>query len=330
MHILVTGGAGFIGSHLIRKLHEQKYQIDAIDNHSTNPAVSKRREKEIEHAFPDVEIWDLDIKATKGVLNALAKRKKTTEGQPPVDAIVHLAAPISVEESIRDPLKYSEGIYNGTIYVLEAAKACNVKKIIIASTAAVYGNPNKMPITEPITEHAKLGPLSPYAISKLAAEDHARMLARVDGLETVILRFFNVYGPDQDPSSGYSGVVSKFMQFAKNKKQFVIYGDGTQIRDFVDVDDICTAISLALEKKLSPGHIMNIGSGKGVSINELAQKIAKIADVPYKEDRQPARKGDILNSIASIDRAKRHMDYEPKVSLEEGLKKTWEWYSAQK
>jgi len=327
MRVLVTGGAGFIGSHLIRKLRGQKHDVDAIDNHSTCPAVSKRREKEIEQDR-EVEVWKMDIKATYGVLDALEKRnraKKTIkEGEPAVNAIVHLAAPISVEESMRDPGKYADEIYKGTISVIDAAKAKGVKRVILASTAAVYGNPEKMPISE----YIKTGPLSPYAISKRAAENYAHMAAKNDGLETVILRFFNVYGPDQDPTSSYSGVISKFMVQAKEKKPFVIFGDGNQTRDFVYVGDVCDGIIAALLAKVEPGRVMNIGSASETSVLTLAQKIAKISGEPYEIEKKEARKGEILRSVASIEWAKKHIGYEPKVFLDEGLKMTWEYFNA--
>ena len=327
MRVLVTGGAGFIGSHLIRKLREQKHDVDAIDNHSTCPAVSKRREKEIEKDKA-VEVWGMDIKTTYAVLDSFEKRDRgkgiIKEDQPAVNAIVHLAAPISIEESVRDPGKYADEIYKGTISVIDAAKAKGVKRVILASTAAVYGNPDKMPINE----YIKTEPLSPYAISKLAAENYAHMAAKNDGLETVILRFFNVYGPDQDPTSAYSGVISNFMAQAKNRQPFVIFGDGNQTRDFVYVCDVCDAIIAALLGKAEPGIVMNIGSASETPILELSQKIAKIAGVPHKIDKKEARKGDILHSVAAIERAKKHLGYEPKVSLEEGLKKTWEWFNA--
>jgi UDP-glucose 4-epimerase len=320
MHVLITGGAGFIGSHLIRKLRQQTHEIDAIDNFSAGE-ITKRRERDLEKD-PSVEVWKMDIKAIEGALSSLAKRYKTKEGEPAVDAIVHLAAPISVEESMKNAQKYCDEIHNGTICVLAAAKAYNVKKVILASTAAVYGNTERLPITE----HIKTDPQSPYAISKLAAEGIARMHAREHGIEAVILRFFNVYGPDQDPSSGYSGVISKFMQQAKEKKPFVIFGDGKQTRDFVYVDDVCDAIIASLTKKAEPGVVLNIGSGKETAIIDLAQKIAKITGVSCKTEQKEQRKGDILHSQAAIERAKKYIDYEPKVSLEDGLQKTWDWF----
>jgi nucleoside-diphosphate-sugar epimerase len=327
MRIFVTGGAGFIGSHLIRKLREQKHDVDAIDNHSTCPAVSKRRERELEKD-KNVEVWGMDIKATYGVLDSLEKRNRAKgtikEGEPAVDAIVHLAAPISVVESIRDPGKYADEIYKGTISVIDAAKAKGVKRVILASTAAVYGNPEKMPITE----YIKTEPLSPYAISKRAAENYAHMAAKNDGLETVILRFFNVYGPDQDPTSPYCGVISNFMLQAKEKKSFAIFGDGSQTRDFVYVGDVCDAIIAALLAKVEPGLVLNIGSGTETSILELSHKIAKITGVQHEIDKKDARKGDILRSLAAVERAKKHIGFEPKVSLDEGLKTTWEYFNA--
>jgi nucleoside-diphosphate-sugar epimerase len=323
MHVLVTGGAGFIGSRLIKMLRKQSHDVDAIDNHSNSPAVSKRREKDLEHD-KEVEVWDIDIKDTNTVLKYLKKRKdlKEQDQTPAVDAIVHLAAPISVAESMNNAQKYCDEIHRGTISVLEAAKMYSIKKVILASTAAVYGNTERLPVTE----HVKTDPQSPYAISKLAAEGIARMYSREHGIETVILRFFNVYGPDQDPSSGYSGVISKFMLQAKEKKPFIIFGDGKQTRDLIYVDDIVLAVTSAIEKHVEPGIVINVGSGKETSILDLAQATAKVAGVPYKVEHKEPRKGDILRSEAAIDRAKSKLGFEPKTSLEEGLKQTWDWF----
>ncbi|MEM4239916.1 MAG: GDP-mannose 4,6-dehydratase [Candidatus Woesearchaeota archaeon] len=322
MHVLVTGGAGFIGSHLIKKLRKQNHDVDAIDNYSAGEA-SRRREKELE-ADEKVEVWNQDVDDMRMVLNMIKVRKnlKHKDPSPAVDAIVHLAAPISVEESVRNPLKYCNEIYGKTIHLLEAARLGNIRKMVIASTAAVYGSNDRLPTSE----HARTEPLSPYAISKLAAEGIARMYAREHGIETAILRFFNVYGPDQNPSSGYSGVISNFMSQAKKKQQFTIFGDGKQTRDFVYVEDICDAIIAALTKKFEPGIVVNIGSGKETAILELAEKIAKVSGTAFKVEHKEPRKEDIPHSQASIERAKKLLDYEPKVSLEEGLKKTWDWF----
>jgi nucleoside-diphosphate-sugar epimerase len=326
MRVFVTGGAGFIGSYLIKKLREQKNDVMSTDNHSNCPAVSKRREKELEKD-KDVEVCGMDITATKGLLDSIEMRYRRSEiikeGEPAMNAIVHLAAPISVNESMQNPEKYADQIYKGTISVIDAAKETGVKRVILASTAAVYGNPEKMPISE----YIKTEPLSPYAISKLAAENYAHMAAKNDGLETVILRFFNVYGPDQDPTSPYCGVISNFMVQAKKKQPFVIFGEGNQTRDFVYVGDVCDAIIAALTAKVEQGLVMNIGSATETSILELSQKIAKITGVPHKIDKKEARKGDILRSVAAIERAKKHIGYEPKVNLEEGLKATWEYFN---
>ncbi|MEM4247152.1 MAG: GDP-mannose 4,6-dehydratase [Candidatus Woesearchaeota archaeon] len=326
MHVLVTGGAGFIGSHIIKKLRSQNHDVDAIDNHSASE-VSLRREKEIEKD-KKVEVWRMDVKDTRTVLKMLKKRKNIDDNSqiPPVDAIVHLAAPISVEESMRDPQKYCKEIHGKMIYLLEAAKAENVKRVVIASTAAVYGNPKRLPITE----DAKTNPLSPYAISKLAADEIAMMYAREHGLETVILRLFNVYGPDQDPASPYIGFIAKCFQRARKKEQFVIYGDGNQTRDFVHVEDVVDAIIAALTRNVEPGSIINIGSGNSTKIIDAARMIAKITGVTEEPKFEPLRKGDVPYSQADISKARKTLDYHPKISLEDGLRNSWEWYKNNK
>ncbi len=324
MHILVTGGAGFIGSHLIKKLCAQDHKVDAIDNFSAGD-ITKRREKDIEKA-KNAEVWKSDARDTKVVLYHLRKRNNIADDIPALDAIIHLAAPISVAESIIDPKKYCNEIHRNTINVLQAAVDEKVKKVIIASTAAVYGSPERMPVSE----HTKPDPLSEYAASKLAAEHSAKIFSREQGIETAILRFFNVYGPDQDPASSYAGVITKFMQCAKTKTQPVIYGDGKQTRDFVYVEDVVDAIITATTKKIEQGIVLNIGSGTAVSINELWQKITTIAKWPGKPKYEDAKKGEVQNSQAEITKAKKNIGYEPKTSLEDGLKKTWEWYNNNK
>ncbi|MEM2915904.1 MAG: GDP-mannose 4,6-dehydratase [Candidatus Woesearchaeota archaeon] len=327
MHVLVTGGAGFIGSHLIRKLRSQNHDVDAIDNHSAGEA-SIRREKEIEKD-KKVEVWRIDVKDTRNyVLKMLKKRKNIDVNSPipPVDAIVHLAAPISVEESMREPAKYCKEIHGKTIALLEAAKDENVKKVVLASTAAVYGNPDKVPIAE----DEKTSPLSPYAISKLAADEIARMYAREYGLETVILRLFNVYGPDQDPASPYIGFIAKCFQRARKNEPFIIFGDGNQTRDFVYVEDVVDAIISALTKAVEPGSVINIGSGKQTRIIDVAHKIAEITSIPLEIKYEPARKGDLLYSQANISKAEKILGYEPKFTLEQGLSNIWAWYKNHK
>jgi UDP-glucose 4-epimerase len=333
MHVLVTGGAGFIGSHLVGELFKRGHKIQVIDNLSAGEA-SRQRAKYIEHTYrrndkDATEVAELDVLYSKTFLRNIEKKfPHDDKGKPTewFDAIVHLAAPISVAESIENPHKYREGINTATTHLLEAAREKNIKRVIIASTSAVYGNPEKLPISE----DAKPNPLSPYAWEKFSTECLARMYAREYKMETVILRLFNVYGPRQDPSSPYTGVITNFMQSVKKGKPPVVFGDGKQIRDFVHVDDVIRAIMWAIEQKqVEPGLTLNIGSGKPYSINNVANACIKLSKHNLSISYQPPRAGDIRQSLADITKAKA-LGYAPQKTLETGLREVWTWYTGQK
>lgn len=333
MHVLVTGGAGFIGSHLVGELFKRNHNVQVIDNLSAGKA-SEQRAKYIEHTYrrsdeDKTEVTELDVLYAKTFLKNIERKfphDKNGKLTQWFDAIVHLAAPISVSESIENPHKYREGINAATAHLLEAAREQNIKRVIIASTAAIYGNPEKLPISE----DAKPNPLSPYAWEKFSAECLARMYAREYKMETVILRFFNVYGPGQDPSSPYTGVISNFMQAVKKGKPPVVFGDGKQIRDFVHVNDVVNAVAQIVEQKqVEPGLTLNIGSGKPYSINNVANAFIKLSKHNLSMSYQPQRAGDIKQSLADITKAKA-LGYAPQKTLEAGLREIWTAYTGQK
>ncbi len=327
MHVLITGGAGFIGSNLLPRLLERNHEIHYIVDNLSAGEASKQRAKQIERTYKQIEVAEYDVLHIRSILRDIKGGfvPRTTKPAGKIDAIVHLASPISVAESIENPDKYREEVNKGTARLLEGAKENNIKRIILASTAAVYGNPEKIPTPE----NARIDPLSPYAYEKFAAEALARLYGREHGIETIILRLFNVYGPGQDPSSPYAGAIPNFMRCLKEGKVPKIFGDGEQTRDFVSVNDVCDAIILALElEKPEPGLTLNIGSGKAATLNSVVKSCIALSGNNVQPAYQQPRPGDIRNSQADITKAKKCIGYFPKITLEEGLKKTWDWLNS--
>ncbi|MCP4647016.1 MAG: NAD-dependent epimerase/dehydratase family protein, partial [bacterium] len=238
-----------------------------------------------------------------------------------IDVIFHEAALTSVSDSIENPEKFKKVNAWGTRNLLEACRKNEVKKVILASSAAVYGDTDKFPITE----ESSLNPISPYAESKVQNEKDAKEHFEEYGLETVSLRYFNAYGPGQDPKSPYSGVISKFMDCAIEGKQPTIYGEGEQTRDFVFVEDVVNANLLAMKTEGIGGEVFNIATGKETSVLDLWEEIKGSSGFDSGPLFAPRKEGDILRSVASIEKAKTGLDYEPKYSINEGLKKTMEW-----
>ena len=304
---LVTGGAGFIGSHLVEALVAGKCRVVVVDNLSSGHLSNLDPLKE-------------QITFVRGDIRQKDTLESAAEG---CDVIFHLAAVVSVQQTIANPVESTEINDIGTLNVFEAARTQNVRRVVFSSSCAVYGDDPRLPKVE--TMNPK--PASPYAVQKLAAEHNARIYQELFGLETVSLRYFNVFGPRQDPSSPYSGVISLFMTRAVSKQRPVIYGDGHQSRDFVYVKDVVNANLLAAAMKDPRGNIFNIGTGSQVTINRLWEAIAALSGqtrlAPHYE---AARAGDILHSCAGMDFTKSRLKFNPEYSLEEGLKKTLEWY----
>lgn len=296
MRVLVTGGCGFIGSNLAEELSKY-YDVVVIDNLSTGS--------------PD-KLQNLDVEFVNGDITDLDLLQDLLEG---VDFVFHQAAAVSVPESIKDPLKTNEVNIGGTLNVLIAARNCGVKKVINASSCAVYGDAHELPVSENVTPN----PLTPYAITKLASEYYCQTFSEVYGLDTVSLRYFNIYGPGQNPQSDYAAVIPQFIHRTLNGKELVIYGDGEQTRDFVFVKDAVRANLLAMRSK--ENGVFNVASGKQISINQLASLIADDVDVIY----EPQREGDIRHSVGDASKAKR-LGFETTYSIEDGLRETIEWY----
>jgi nucleoside-diphosphate-sugar epimerase len=306
---LVTGGAGFIGSHLVEALLTSGSRVAVLDNLSSGSLSN------LEPVKDRIEFYKNDVRQLEVLTNV-------AQG---CDVIFHLAAVVAVQQTIDDPVDSTMVNDIGTINILEAARRNNVQRFVLASSCAVYGDDPRLPKEETMTPM----PASPYAVHKLSAEHYARIYGELFGLKTTSLRFFNVFGPRQDPSSPYSGVISIFMTRAISGRAPVIYGDGSQSRDFVYVKDVVKALILAAEAKDSAGKVSNIGSGSNVTINGLWELIASLAGQQLTPDYKPARAGDILRSIASINLAESLLNFKIDFSLEQGLAATLEWYRGQ-
>ena len=301
--VIITGGVGFIGSHLAEELAENN-EVVVIDNLSTGKL------ENIKHLIDNEKII-----FKKGDIRDLDFLKKEFDG---VDYIFHQAAIVSVPFSIEDPVLTNEVNVNGTLNVLIAAKECGVKKVIYASSCAVYGDNPKLPLKEDILPM----PLSPYAVTKLAGEYYCQVFTEIYGLPTVSLRYFNVYGPRQDANSDYAAVIPKFIKRVLEDKPPIIYGDGNQTRDFIFVKDVVKANIMAAESNAT--GFFNIASGKQISINELANIILEIMGKDFEPIHQKPRPGDIKHSVADISKANSKLRYQPKYSLMEGLRITIE------
>jgi len=306
--ILVTGGAGFIGSHLVDRLLKDGFNITVLDDLSTGKLdnLASHKDKENFH-FIRGDIRDSDL-----VKRALKD----------VDAVFHAAALVSVSRSVEDPILTNEVNVTGTLNLLKACLDSNIKRFIFSSSTAIYGDTKTLPISEDIVPQ----PISPYAVSKLAAENYTQVFYEVYGLETVCLRYFNVYGPRQEYGP-YSGVITIFINRLKHGEPPIVYGDGEQTRDFVEVQDVVEANMLALRKRDAVGQIFNIATGLPTTVNRLAELLQEIVGrTELKPVHAKPRLGDIRYNHADIGKARKILGYEPKVSLKAGLTRLVEWW----
>ena len=303
MKVLVTGGAGFIGSHLVDGLLARGHSVTVFDNLSSGTMDNLKTHT----GKPDFRFIQGDIRDAEAVERALAG----------VDAVIHEAAMISVPLSVKDPEFARSVNVDGTLTLLKASLGHGVKRFVYSSSCAVYGEQAELPISE----DAPPQPLSPYASSKLAAEKNCLAFHERDGLETVCLRYFNIYGPRQTFGE-YAGVMMKFLERLRSDQPPIIYGDGEQTRDFIFVGDITEATLLALEQKGVAGEVMNIGTGEATSINKLCEVFLRlVGKSELKPIYEVPRGGDIKHSLADITKAKKILSFKPKTSLEEGVKK---------
>lgn len=296
---LVTGGAGFIGSHLVEALLADGHQVVVLDN------LSSGKKENLSAVWNEIEFIEGDIRSEEDCLRA-------TEG---CNGIFHEAALVSVPDSIERPRDNHAINITGTFNLLEAARANGLKRFVYASSAAVYGDNPELPKREDMLPEPK----SPYALAKLAGEQYLSVYAECYGLETVALRYFNVFGPRQDPTSPYSGVISIFADSVSKGKTIEIFGDGRQTRDFIYVADIVQANVAAMHSEKAPSATLNVATGKQTSLLELLATLEKIEGREVARVFKGARSGDIKHSQADIALAQRTLGYNPRTSLEKGL-----------
>ena len=303
--VLVTGGAGFIGSHLVHGLLDRGDRVRVLDNLSTGSKANL--------AGLDIDFIEGDIRDTAVVQEVIND----------VDFIFHLAAFISVAGSMEDPLACYDANLNGSLNVLMQADKAGVRRVVLASSAAVYGESEST-----VDENHPPTPLSPYAASKLAMEQAAKLFSQSFNLETVCLRFFNAYGPRQSPDSPYAAAIPKFIQVMSAGEPVTIHGDGRQTRDFVYVGDIVNAMLLAADGESIDGRVFNIAGGNSVSINKLVETLQRFFPETPDPVFGPPRQGDLLFSEADISLAERALGYRPRIDLQAGLGITVEWFRA--
>ena len=299
MKALVTGGAGFIGSHIVDRLLQDGHEVIVLDDFSTG-----HRQNLAENEM--LQIVEGDIRDFSTV----------NECMQGIDWVFHKAAVASVPKTVNDPIGSSEVNYQGTLHVLEAARQNKVKRVVFASSAALYGDEPTLPKVEtmlPVT-------LSPYAVDKLASEYACGMYTKLYGLETVSLRYFNVYGPRQDPSSPYSGVISIFADKLNQGTAPTIFGDGEQTRDFVYVSDVVEANMRAATKESAAGQVINIATGNKITLNELLNTFCEIRQVEFSAEYQDPRQGDIKESYANVCKAASVLEWNSTVQLKQGLR----------
>src|SRR6266581_399613 len=303
---IVTGGGGFIGSHIVEELLRRKETVKVIDNFSTGKRAN------VEPFKDDAEIIEADL----AEVNNLAQLLRGA------DYVIHQAAIPSVPKSIIDPIKSHQANVNGTLRLLVACREAGVKRVVYASSSSLYGDSPTLPKHEGMPPN----PLSPYGAQKLFAEMYCQVFTRAYGLETVALRYFNVFGPRQDATSQYSGVLALFIPAVLQDRRPTIYGDGLQSRDFTFVKNVVEANLLACKAPAVAGEVFNVACGDRITVISMLQQINKITGKDIAPIYGDLRKGDIKHSQADITRAKEHLGYQPKISFEEGLRNTIEWY----
>jgi nucleoside-diphosphate-sugar epimerase len=304
---LVTGGAGFIGSSLVRRLLGVGHSVRVLDNLSTG------FKSNLEECLNRIELMEGDV-------SEFAVCKSAVAG---VDYILHEAAIPSVQRSVDDPIRSNNANVTGTLNMLVAARDAKVKRFVFASSSSVYGDTETLPKVETMPEN----PLSPYALTKHAGEKYCVLFYRIYGLPTVALRYFNVFGPRQDPHSPYSAVISRFVEAALAGRRPVVNGDGEQSRDFTYVENVVDANLLACEANGVEGMVFNIGTGERRSLNDLLRSLSSLVGRNLEPEYANARLGDVRHSQADIGRARRYLRFEPKVSFLAGLERTLNWNS---
>lgn len=306
MKVLVTGAAGFIGAHLVRSLLQAGHAVRAIDNLRTGQFWR------IEPLLREIEWLESDI------CNP-ATAARAVRG---MDVVLHQAAIPSVSRSLDDPVATNEANVAGTVTLLQACREARVRRLVFAGSSSAYGNNPALPKAETMCP----APMSPYAVSKLAAEQYCQTFARLGYVETVCFRYFNVFGPMQDPKSQYAAVIPRFACALMDGRPITIEGDGTQSRDFTFVDNVVRANLLAMQAEGVSGEVFNVGCGERYDLNHLVRQLAALLGTEPEIRRLPPRPGDVPHSLADISKARRLLGYAPTVPFEEGLRRTVAWF----
>ena len=302
---LVTGGAGFIGSHIAEELLRRGERVRVADSFITG------KRENLAH-MPSAEL-------VEGDLADFAVAQRAVAG---IDYVLHQAAIPSVPRSVQDPITSNRANIDASVNVLVAARDAGVKRVVYAGSSSAYGNTPTLPKVETMAT----APLSPYALQKLVAEQYCQMFTQLYGLETVTIRYFNVFGPRQDPSSPYSGVISLFIRALIEGRAPTIYGDGEQTRDFTYVANVVDGVLRACAAPDASGEVINVATGGRISLNELFRALQDLTGAGVKPIYAETRAGDVRDSQADIDKARRLLGYEPTVTLEQGLEKTVAWF----
>jgi len=312
MHVLVTGGAGFIGSHIAERLARDGHAVRVLDDFSTGSRETARALAA--GGEGRIEILEGDIRDRRAVAHAL-------EG---VTHVVHQAALPSVQRSVEDPFRSNEVGITGTLILLEEARRAEIRRFVYAGSSSVYGDQPELPKRESMTPQPK----SPYALTKMAGEAYLRLFHELYGLSTVTLRYFNVFGPRQNPDSQYAAVIPRFIRAALAGEAPHVYGDGGQTRDFTYIDNVVEGnlLALAAEDARVGGKVMNLACGDRTSLLELLEILSRITGRAIAPVFEPARPGDVRDSQAAVEEARRLLDYRPVVDLEEGLRRTTDWF----
>ena len=303
---LVTGGAGFIGSNIVDELLRRDKRVRVLDNFSTG------RPENLRDAMDRIELVEGDLRDADAVDRAVHG----------ADFVLHQAALASVPRSIADPVSNNQVNVQGTLNVLVAAQRHRVKRVVYASSSSVYGDSEELPKVETMTPNPK----SPYAVAKLAAEQYCRVFADLHGMTTISLRYFNVFGPRQDPSSQYSAVIPIFVRCLLQGQAPTVYGDGEQSRDLTFISNVVRANLLACEANVSGGRVYNIACGGRYTINHVFEALEKRIGAGVKPRYEATRAGDVKHSMADITRIQRELGYQPTVGFEDGIDATVRWY----
>jgi nucleoside-diphosphate-sugar epimerase len=313
---LVTGGAGFIGSQLVEELLRRGHHVRVVDN-----LVTGKREN-IEAALHNARQVVPQAAAPEFILGDLAEEAVARQAVEDMEFVLHQAAIPSVPRSVKDPLTSNRANIDATLNVLVAARDAGVRRVVYAGSSSAYGDTPTLPKREDMPTN----PLSPYALQKLVGEQYMQMFTRLYGLETATIRYFNVFGPRQDPSSAYSGVISRFLLALTDGEQPVIYGDGEQTRDFTYVANVVDGVLRAVEAPRAVGEVMNVATGGRISLNALLHTLQKLTGSTTTARYETGRAGDVRDSQADISKAERVLGYRPLVQLDEGLERTLAWF----